>query len=268
MAHFHEGIDIAALQRDRSGRPLDKAYAVADGVVGYINRVAGKSNYGKYVVLLHHDPVGEVYTLYGHLAEVEKHLSVGQNVSPGQVLGQMGNTSSAGIPMERAHLHFEIGLICNAHFAEWYRAKKLKPDHGNFNGHNFFGANPRDAFADRRQNPDFTFQSHLALLPTAFEVILAASKRPEFFDRYPSLWQGPEFDGGPMVVDCTENGLPLKGRRATDSERAMLGGQRSAVLMADEKVLGRNGCRLVVNTPRGWKIGQSGVQWLEVLEYY
>ena len=241
--------------------------AVADGVVGYVNRVGGNSNYGIYVVLLHHDPVGEVYTLYAHLAEVPKALRAGQKVSAGETIGLMGNTSSGGIPMQRAHLHFEIGLINNQRFASWYRAQKLKPDHGNFHGRNFLGVDPLKFIASRQQNPDLDFRSHLAALPPAFEIVLAARKQPDFFHRYPSLWSGPDFDGSPMVLSCSENGLPLGGRCSTAAEQQALGKQKCAVLRADEAVLGRNGCHLVSRTSKGWKLGRKGDEWLEILTY-
>ena len=267
MPSFHEGIDIAAMRRDRQGRPLDAVRAVADGTVGYVNRIGGNSNYGIYVVLLHDDPIGEVYTLYAHLAEVPRTLRAGLNVSAGDVIGTMGNTSSGGIPMQRAHLHFEIRMINNERFASWYRAQKLKPDHGNFHGRNFFGVDPLKFIKNQRQNPGLDFRSHLATLPPAFEIVLAARNRPEFFRRYPSLWSGPDFDGGPMVLSCSENGTPLGGRCSTDAERLTLGKSRCVVLKADEAVLGRNGCRLVVKSSKGWKLGRKGEEWLEILTY-
>lgn len=266
MSSFHEGIDIAAIRRVR-GCPQDTVHAVADGVVGYVNRVGGNSNYGIYVVLLHRDPVGDVYTLYAHLAEVPKTLRAGQKVSAGETIGVMGNTSSGGIPMQRAHLHFEIGLINNQQFALWYRAQKLKPDHGNFHGRNFFGLDPRKFIASRQQNPDLDFQSYLAVIPPAFEIVLSARKKPSFFHRYPLLWSGPEFDGSPMVLSCSENGTPLGGRRSTAAEQQRLGKQKCVVLSADPAVLGRNGCHLVSRTSNGWKLGRKGDEWLEILTY-
>ena len=267
ISSFHEGIDIAAKQRDRHGRPLDTAHAVADGVVGYVNRVAGNSNYGIYVVLLHPDPIGDVYTLYAHLAEVPKTLRAGQKVSAGETIGVMGNTSSGGIPMARAHLHFEIGLINNRQFASWYRAQKLKPDHGNFHGRNFLGINPLKFMAHLQQDPNLDFRSHLATLPPAFDVVLAGGRLPDILRRYPSLWSGPAFDGSPLVLSCSDNGTPLSGRRATGAEQEALGKQKCAVLHVDEAVLGRNGAHLVSKTSQGWVLGRQGEEWLEILTY-
>ncbi|MBN1269840.1 MAG: M23 family metallopeptidase [Kiritimatiellae bacterium] len=267
MPSFHEGIDIAVLKRDRRGRPLDKVYAVADGTVGYINRHAGNSNYGIYIVLLHDDPLGEVYTLYSHLARVEPGLKPGAPVTAGQEIGTVGNTSSSPMPMARAHLHFEIGLLVQSRFADWHRSKKLKPDHKSFHGHNLIGVDPRAFFTRQKADPNLDFATFLALQPVAFRVVLAARRKPDFFRRYPALWHGAEFSGGAVVLDCTANGLPLRGRAATEEERAKLGRRKSAVLMADETVLGRNGSRIIVHASPTWKLGPNGETWREVILY-
>ncbi len=267
LPSFHEGVDIAALERDRAGRPLDEVRAVAEGKVAYINRVAGNSNYGKYVVLLHHDPMGEIYTLYAHLAEAARDLAPGQAVHAGQTIGRMGNTSSSPIPMARGHLHFEIGLINNMRFVHWYRSQKLKPDHGNFHGRNFLGVDPREVFRHHGENADFDFASHLARVPTAFEVVLRAAHKPDVFQRYPALWSGAEFSGGVIVVACSDNGVLLKGRNATEDEAASLGKNRNRVQNVNTEVLGRNGARIVVPKAGRWQLGESGQAWLAILTY-
>jgi len=268
MSSFHEGIDIAAMQRDRQGRPLDDIMAVADGRVGYVNRIGGNSNYGIYVVLLHDDPaLGEVYTLYAHLARAEPSLQPGRKVRAGDVLGTMGNTASSGIPMVRAHLHFEIGLLNNMRFAAWYKANKLKPYHANFHGRNFLGVNPLDFFAHHQRNPDVDFFSHLETIPPAFEVIARTARTPDFFTRYPRLRERPPIDRGVMVLQVSENGLPLRGRAATEAELARLGRQPNLVLHVNDAVLGRNGCHLVSRSGGSWKLASNGQKWLEVLTY-
>ncbi len=85
----HEGIDLAGAY----GSPI---YATADGVVTH----AGWENgYGKMVEIRH--PYGLV-TRYGHMSSVK--VSVGQNVSRGDRIGDMGNTGrSTG-----THLHYEV----------------------------------------------------------------------------------------------------------------------------------------------------------------
>jgi murein DD-endopeptidase MepM/ murein hydrolase activator NlpD len=266
-ASFHEGVDIAPLRRDRQGRPLDEARAIAAGTVAYVNRVAGNSNYGTYVVLRHADPLGEAYTLYAHLAQVRPGLQAGQPVTAGQALGTVGRTPTSIIPAERAHLHFEVGLIANARFGAWFRGRGLKPDHGLYNGWNLLAISPLDFFAAQREDADFSLQSHLRRVPEAFVIVLRCPHALDFFRRYPGLWSGPPPAGGTLVLGCTENGLPLRGRAAEAGESARLGRHRAAVLQVNETVLGRNGTRLVVRHAAGWRLGESGVRWLDILTY-
>ncbi|MCX7005866.1 MAG: M23 family metallopeptidase, partial [Kiritimatiellaeota bacterium] len=222
QSRFHEGVDIAPLQRDRHGEPTDAVRSVASGVVGYASGVAGNSNYGKYVVVLHSDPVGAVYTLYAHLASIT--VKPGQPVQAGTTIGIMGHTSSSAIPRERAHVHFEVGLLGNERFALWYRAQKLKPDHGNFHGQNLSGVDPIAFLRWQRAQPAGSFRDFLATQPAAFSVALTPAHALDFFRRYPSLWEGerprePFPAGTAVVLSCAENGLVLKGRLATDTER-------------------------------------------------
>jgi murein DD-endopeptidase MepM/ murein hydrolase activator NlpD len=267
MPSFHEGIDIAPRQRDRRGQPLDTVQAVADGRVGYINRAPGNSNYGNYVVLLHEDPLGEVYTLYAHLAEVAAGLQPGTRTPKGTVLGRLGHTPATIIPLARAHVHFEIGLVGNSHFDRWFRVQRLKPDHGNYNGWNLLGADPRAFFQAQRGNAAFEFRNYVRTMPVAFELLVSTPRPIEFFGRYPSLWQGSAFAGGWVVLACSENGLPVCGRNATTDEVRAAGTRRAVVLKADPAIIGRNGLRLVVLDGSAWRLGQSGKRWLEIMTY-
>jgi hypothetical protein len=264
---FHEGIDIAPLQRTKRGVPTDEVRAVAEGTVGYVNRKSGNSNYGNYVVLLHQDEMGTVYTLYSHLAVIAPDLRVEQAVVAGQMLGIMGNSSSSGIPMSRAHLHFEVGLIANERFGAWFRAQKLKPDHGLFNGQNLFAINPLDFFNHEALLSAKGFRGLVAIIPRAFTLVTPAGRQLDYFRRYPSLWEGAPFQGGAMVLSCAENGTILSGRTATPDELNRVKSGKTAILDVDEKVLGRNGPRLVVKDQGRWRLGEKGTRWLEILKY-
>ena len=86
---FHEGIDIAA--------PFDApVVCVADGIVIDSRRHGG---YGNMVLVDHGD--GRK-TLYGHLRR--SNVQIGQHISRGQVLGNVGSTGRATGP----HVHFEV----------------------------------------------------------------------------------------------------------------------------------------------------------------
>ncbi len=263
---FHEGLDIAALRRDRKGQPLDAVRAVAGGIVAHANRYGGNSNYGIYVVLRHDDPMGRVFTLYAHLARLAPGIKPGIAVKAGDTLGTMGHTSSSPMPMARGHLHFEIGLILNNQFAGWFRTKKLKPDHGTYHGWNLLGLDPLAFFRFQQEQPGAPFLAFMETVPSAFDVLLAARRKPDYFVRYPALWTGDP-PGGAIVVACSDNGVPLRGRAATAEERAALGKQKARILRVHESVLGRNGNRLVASRAGEWVLAQAGEQWREMLLY-
>lgn len=265
---FHEGIDIAATARNRSGHAIDPIRAVARGMVAHVNRIAGNSNYGIYVVLIHDDNMGEIYTLYAHLSEVSRELSVGRHVEAGTVLGTMGNTPVSIIPAQRSHLHFEIGMIANSRFRAWFLSQRLKPDHGMYNGWNLMAIDPIAVFAAHQADPDFSFRDHIRSIPRAFDIVISTSKQLDYFRRYPRLWEGSEFGGGPIVLSCSENGVPLSGRNAGEEEKKLLAGRNMFVLRANGKVLGANGDHLVQRSGTDdWKPGKNAKQWLDILTY-
>ncbi len=105
---FHNGIDIAG----HEGIPI---LATADGVVEKVNVDKGM---GVYVAIDH----GSGYrTLYGHLRR-RPSLKVGQKVTRGEVIGELGNTGRSTGP----HLHYSV-----------FRYKRA--------------ANPFNYFVDRRR---------------------------------------------------------------------------------------------------------------------
>lgn len=264
---FHEGVDIAPVQRNVKGMALDEVHAVADGVVAYINHQPANSNYGNYVVLVHDDPMGQFYTLYAHLAVIAHDLAPGQLVDMGTPLGIMGHTPERIIPENRAHLHFEVGVVGNSTFDAWFHAQRLTPDHGVFNGMNLFGINPLEFFGSRDREGRIEFRKVLAKVPVAFELMIPVEKPLDYFRRYPQLWQGEPFQGAWVVIACSEDGVILSGRMPTHAEMLTIASRRPLVLKADPTALGRNGCRLVVEEGGRWRIGEKGVHWLSILTY-
>lgn len=265
---FHEGIDIKPTARDRHGKPLDEIVAVAAGRVGYVNRHAGNSNYGQYVVVMHDDAVGGVFTLYAHLAAVASDLRTGQAVTNGTPLGRMGNTPTRIIPMARAHVHFEVGLLANDGFARWLGGQKTKNPHGIYNGWNLLACDPMAIMAQRREEGDaFSMLSYLRRVPPAFEVVVRTDRLPDFFRRHAPLWEGDPYAGPALVMACSEAGVPLRGRNATPEEAALLKGKTPVVRNVDPAVLGRNGRRLVAPRADGWTLGSQGQRWVDILLY-
>lgn len=264
---FHEGVDIAPVERDSKGRAKDPVFAAADGRVGYISRIAGNSSYGVYVVLLHKDTVGEYYTLYAHLASAGAGLKEGDSVMRGAEIGRIGNTSTLGIPVQRSHLHFEFGTILNERFSDWFRKEKLKPFHGNMHGYNLAGLNPMTLFPYMADGERFEMLPCITNCPVAFRIIIPVSEKPDYYCRYPSLWTGGEPSSGAIVVDVSESKVPLQARAATEEEAASLRKNKPRVLEAFPEVLGRNGSRLIVEHDGGWVLGRNGEQWLEIFLY-
>jgi murein DD-endopeptidase MepM/ murein hydrolase activator NlpD len=263
---FHEGVDIAPAARDSRSRALDPVFAVADGRVGYINRIGGNSSYGTYVVLLHKDTAGEYYTLYAHLASAAG-LKEGDVVARGTEIGRLGHTSTLGIPVQRSHLHFEFGTILNDRFSGWFRKKKLKPFHGNMHGYNLAGLNPMDLFPYMTNGQHFVFQQYITNCPVAFRLIVPVTEKPDYYCRYPSLWIGGEPSAGAIVMDVSEGKVPLQARAATEEEAASLQKKKPRVLEAFQEVIGRNGSRLIVEKDGRWILGRNGEQWLDILLY-
>lgn len=86
----HSGLDLIAPQGT-------KVVSVAAGTV--VSKNASGASYGNHVVVRHAD--GK-YTLYAHLSAVT--VSVGQAVTAGQQIGNVGSTGNSSGP----HLHFEV----------------------------------------------------------------------------------------------------------------------------------------------------------------
>lgn len=90
--HGNNGVDLA----NKTGSPV---LASADGVVAVAKSSGYNFGYGNYIKITH--PNG-TETIYGHLSKV--HVTTGQSVTRGQLIGAIGSTGNSTGP----HLHFEI----------------------------------------------------------------------------------------------------------------------------------------------------------------
>lgn len=90
--HGHNGVDLAS----NFGANI---LAAADGEVIIAKSSGYNGGYGSYIVIKHDNGT---QTLYGHLSGVQ--VSVGDQVSQGQVIGNMGSTGKS----TGTHLHFEV----------------------------------------------------------------------------------------------------------------------------------------------------------------
>jgi murein DD-endopeptidase MepM/ murein hydrolase activator NlpD len=267
-ASFHEGVDIAPVRWER-GRAQDPISAAADGEVAYINRIAGNSSYGRYVVLRHEDALGDVYTLYAHLASVDPSLSTGSLIRRGDTLGVMGHSSTLGIPRQRSHLHFELCLMLNPDFHRWYRGQNLSPDHQAYHGYNLAGLNPHLLLSTlhEREEVPFSFAHAVTQTETAWTVLVRTRQKPRYFDHYPTLWSGGPPEYGAVILNVSESGAVLSGRPAALEQADRLGRNTTEILEVIPEALGRNGLRHIQKRGDTWQLARNGERWLEILLY-
>ena len=203
---FHEGIDICPMRRDKAGNPLDEVASIAEGRVAYISPIAGRSNYGKYVVVEHPWENSSVYSLYAHLAEIT--CQTGDSMKAGSTLGRMGFTG-AGIDRTRAHCHLELGLLMSTRYEDWHKKFGGGTNyHGNFNGMNIAGAEVSRFFLEQKANPDLQFSEFMASTPVYFKVSTPAHGTPDFVTRYPWISRGPS-SAVSWEISFSATGLPL-----------------------------------------------------------
>lgn len=205
---FHEGIDIAPVKRDRAGNPLDLVTSIADGTVVHVSDVAGRSNYGRYIVVAH--PAGGdsvVHSLYAHLAKCTARR--GDRVKAGGVLGQMGYTGR-GLNRTRAHLHLELALLMSKRFQGWFeRYSGGTNHHGNYNGMNLIGMDVARFFLERENDPELTVPRFVRESPAYFKVTVPRERTLDFARRHPWLVYGDLEQPSPSwEIAFTATGLP------------------------------------------------------------
>ena len=207
MTRFHEGIDIAPIKRDRAGNPLDLIMSIADGTVVYANHVAGRSNYGKYLVVEHQWEGASVVSLYAHLAEIT--AQPGDRVAAGGVLGRMGYTG-VGLNRTRAHLHLELGFVLHTRYEDWHRGGGLSTNHhGIYNGMNIAGADVASFFLEHRENPELQFSEFIARQPVHFKVAVPGGDTPAFVTRHPWIRRPGVENSSSWEIHFTATGLPV-----------------------------------------------------------
>ena len=207
LTKLHEGIDIAPIKRDRAGNPLDLVMSIADGRVVHVSPIAGRSNYGKYLVVEHSWEDSSIYSLYAHMAEIT--CQPGDLVRAGSVLGRMGYTG-VGLNRTRAHLHLEIAMMSSRYFDDWQ--KKFSGGinhHGLFNGMNLIGVDVAGFYLAHRENPEIRFSDFIATTPVYFKVTVPSKGVPDFVLRHPWICKG-ETDGAvSWEISFSATGQPV-----------------------------------------------------------
>jgi peptidoglycan LD-endopeptidase LytH len=279
---MHEGLDIRCLQRDRRGEPADPVKAAADGTVAYVNAKPSLSNYGNYVVLQHRVEGLEIYSLYAHLREAAAGLKAGQSVKAGDTIGIMGHTSNtrAAISKDRAHVHFELDLLVSDRFAGWFR--KTSPternDHGNWNGQNMLGLDPRQVLiAERDQGDQFSLLGFIRSQTQLCRVLVRRTNFP-WLQRYAALVRPnptAEKEGvAGYEIALNFNGVPFelipRAASEIDSGKSMAKKARDTyrLLSVNEAEYQNNHCRRLIAQRRGrWELTTRGINLLDLLTY-
>ncbi|HKQ39113.1 MAG TPA: M23 family metallopeptidase, partial [Verrucomicrobiae bacterium] len=271
---MHEGLDIRCLQRDKRGEPLDPVLATADGEVAYINTRAGYSNYGIYMILRHRVEGIEVYSIYAHLREVRAGLKVGAPVKAGEQIAMMGHTTNTrqGISKDRAHVHFELSLLLNDHFAAWYR--KTHPgernDHGDWNGQNLLAMDPREILLTQKEHGSrFSLLNYIRQQPELFRVLVRDAEFPWLRRYAPLVLPNPRLGTNTVAgyeIACNFNGIPIALFPHSASDFPPKGSVK--LVSVNEAEYQRNHCRKLV-TKRGthWELTQAGAHLIDLLTF-
>lgn len=271
---MHEGLDIRCLQRDKKGEPIDPVMATAEGTVAYVNRKAGLSNYGNYLILRHVVDGIEVYSIYAHLREIREDLKPGLPVKSREVIGMMGRTANTreGISKDRAHVHFELNLFVNDQFPAWYKKNypKQRNDHGLWNGQNLLGIDPRAVLLEQQeQGAKFNLVQLLQKQPELCRVFVRETNFP-WLTRYAPLVRSNPIAAKEGVVgyEISLNfiGIPISLTPRAASE--LKSKSRVQLLSVNEAEYQKNPCRKLVTKRSGrWELANNGLRLIELLTY-
>ena len=271
---MHEGLDVRCLERDKHGEPKDAVLATADGTVTYINKKSSLSNYGNYLVLKHRIDGLEIYSLYAHLSEIRSNLKIGAAVKSGESIAVMGRTSNTRerISKERAHVHFELDFFVNDRFSAWHKKKfpGQRDDHGQWNGQNLLGVDPRTALlADRKAGEKYNLVDWIQNQTALCRVVVRDTKFP-WLKRYaPLIRSNPvaQKEGiAAYELVLNFNGLPCQMIPRAASE--LKGSAKYRLLSVNENECKKNPCRkLVINRNGRWELGNNGIRLLDLLTF-
>jgi len=207
-------------------------------------------------VIEHSDLKPAVYSLYAHLSAVTAGLKVGDPVARGQVIATMGRSAGGyAIPKDRAHLHYEIGLVATRQFQSWYSWKKFGSpnEQGLYNGMNLMGVDALDFFNQFRARRVNNFEEYFAQLPMVARVRIATSQVPDFVQRYPELLTAevPMAGVAGWDIKVSATGLPFSWTplKATD----VIGFRTNEIRLSDvdANALKRFRCKSIAVSRRG-----------------
>ncbi len=268
---LHEGLDIRSVATGRNGEPTDAVLASAGGTVAYINRRPGSSNYGNYIIVRHYLERLEVYSLYAHLSAIQPGLVVGSQVGARDRIATMGRTGQP-IGKDRAHVHFEINLVLSERFKDWFgiHYPGERNDHGNFNGRNLLGLDPRAILlTERSDGAHFSLTDYIKSQPVMAQVVVRRTEF-SFVRRYPQLLRPnlrAEHEGvAGFELGLNFNGIPVQ--ITPRSARELGAGPALRLLSVNETEWHKHPCaRLVVKRGQTWTLTGKGDELVSLLTF-
>ena len=268
---LHEGIDIASVEHDENGEPIDPVAAVFHGEVVHVNRNTATSNYGKYVVLRHSLDGFGFYSLYAHLNNIQPRIQTGSKLDAGDKIGVLGRTTNTREKIERwrAHLHFEIGIQLNSNFKEWFPSwyKEGVNLHGNWNGLNLLGLDAADIFTKDRA-AKFSFADHLKEEPILCRVRVYR-KRIDYIERHRQLCINLSSKDEPTAWDISFNflGVPTQAEAVFESQENTRINYK--LLSVNGKVHNQHPCSgLVFKRGQSWVLTSKGQRFMNLLIFH
>jgi peptidoglycan LD-endopeptidase LytH len=255
-AQFHEGLDLKPVTHDRKGEAADDVFATMAGVVRHVSVRAGESSYGRYVVIEHTELSPAVYTLYAHLSAVKAGLKPGDPVARGEVIATMGRSAGGyTIPKDRAHLHYEIGLMMTRQFQSWYDWKKFgsRNEHGLYNGMNLMGLDALDFFNEFRARRVNNFEEYFTRMSAAATVRVATRRTPDFTQRYPAMVKGeaPLAGAAGWEIKVNATGVPFAWTPLNATDVAGYRADEVRVVAVNAELLKTCRCKALVVTRKG-----------------
>jgi DNA-directed RNA polymerase subunit H (RpoH/RPB5) len=186
-------------------------------------------------------------------------------------MGRTSNTEQR-ISKDRAHVHFELNLFVNDHFAAWFaqRCPGQRNDHGAWNGRNLAGLDPREVLlAEHQLGPRFSLLNYLRSQTVLCRVQVRHTKFP-WVQRYaPLIRRNPLAEkegiaGYELVMNYTGVIFELTPRAPSE----MRGNGKAGLLSVNEAEAAKNRCgHLVAKRAGAWQLTPKAVQWLDLVTY-
>lgn len=253
---FHEGIDLGPVGRDSRNEATDSIFAFDEGIVRYVNRRAGTSSYGNYLVIEHPKIAPGFVSLYAHLREIPDTIQEGVGVRGGQTIAVMGRSAGGyTIPRSRAHLHFELGFWLGPKFQQWFDQQPFgsKNEHGAYNGMNIVGLDVWQLSNALRRGEVADAWEFVMSEQIAVEAFVRETRIPDLLHVNPQLMQNmvfPEKHAG-WRIELTWYGLPTRFKALSEAEMSGMDGWLTARPLRPDLLEGKDCLDLVRPAPHG-----------------